>query len=154
MKRLIQFFSRRVTNDNADGTFARWACTGSAIAVLIIATVFFVRNSRDGTELLCGLGLTLVTCLALAVTGEATSRLHWATLQHQLPLRTRLGEFAGYVATFGILFGGVWQLATLPLERPEMTMGLLLILSASMAVACLGIWSTLRQVGRLKAVKP
>ena len=101
-----------------------------------------------------GLGQLEQERLLVEARRHAALQVNKAPLQHQLPLRTRFGEFAGYVATLGILFGGVWHLSTLPLERPEMTMGLLLILSASMAVACLGIWSTLRQVGRPKAVKP
>lgn len=144
MKTLFGFFNRPISDENHDGTFARWACAGSAVGVFILATVFFCRHAQDLVQLLAGLTLTVMTVIVLFWTGITTSQLQKAVLSRKIPMRARLPEFAGYVATLGILFAGVLYLPSLPLDRVGMTMGLLVILLASLVPSGLGAWSTLR----------
>ncbi len=144
MKTLVRFFHRPVSDESLDNSFALWSCAGGGVGVFVLATVFFSRHAQDWVQLICGLALALVSAVVLFGVGITTTRLQKAVLSRKIPVRARIGEFAGYIAMIGILLGGLIYLPTLPLDRVGMTMGLLLILLASMIPASLGTWSTLR----------
>ena len=60
----------------------------------------------------------------------------------KVAIRSRWPEFASYVVCFGVLMTGIMSLAGLGLSPVQITLGLLLIGSLSLAIVVLGMMTT------------
>jgi hypothetical protein len=70
---------------------------------------------------------------------------HVAGFGEGVALRLRRLQFAGFVVGVAVLITGAWSLGNLGLTQAQVTLGLLLVCSLSLAVVVFGMMTTLVQ---------
>jgi hypothetical protein len=131
----------RFSDESLDACLAQWAGYLGAIAVVSTSVVALVKHPGTRADFLFGLGLASVVSLLLAQLGTLCRQV--MGLRDRLPLRSRWPEFASYAACLGLLVQGTRWLAGLELTPAQITLGLLLTCSLSVAVLVLGMMTTL-----------
>ncbi len=144
MTTIHRVLNHRFSNDAFDARFGQLACYLGAIAILPTAVVALIKHPGSRADLLLGLGLAGLLGLLLAMLGAlCRRRTGW---QAELSLRSRWPEFASYAACIGLLILGISSLVGLGLTPAQVTLGLLLTCSLSLAVLVLGMTTTLVRV--------
>ena len=116
------------------------ACTMGGIAILPLAVVALIRHPGSRAEFLLGLGLAGLVALLCVMLGMLCR--HAVGLGDKVAIRSRWPEIASYVVCFGVLMTGIMSLASLGLTPVQITLGLLLIGSLSLAIVVLGMMTT------------
>jgi hypothetical protein len=140
MKPILVALNHRLTGEPFDARVGQLACILAGIAILPLAVVALVRHPGSRTEFLLGLGLAGLVALLCVMLGVLCR--HAVGLGGKVAIRSRWPEFASYVICFGVHITGVTSLAGLGLTPVQITLGLLLISSLSLAIVVLGIMTT------------
>lgn len=143
MKPILVAVNRRLTGETFDARVGRLACILGGIAVVPLAVVALVRHAGSRADFLLGLGLAGLVALLCVMLGMLCR--HAAGLGGKVAIRSRWPEFASYVVGVGVLITGITSLAGLGLTPVQITLGLLLIGSLSVAVVVLGMMTTMVQ---------
>jgi hypothetical protein len=98
--------------------------------------VALVRHPGSQAEFLIGLGLACLMALLFVMLGMLCRHIG------KLAMWSRWREIASYCVCLGIMIKGIWSLADLGLSPIQVTLGLLLLCSLSLAVLVLGIMTT------------
>lgn len=148
MNTLIRFFHRPLSSRRFDAIVPRWSSYVVGPALLIFVSATFPRQASDSRELFLGLSLGLLLCLLYLLFGNLLGWLQELLLKKPMPTHLRLGEYISY-GSFPVVFGlGLQGLSTLSLTKPGFMIGILLLLSVTTAVLCLGILSSLMRIKR------
>jgi hypothetical protein len=140
MKPILVALNHRLTGEPLDARVGQLACILGGIAILPLAVVALVRHPGSRAESLLGLGLAGLVALLCVMLGMLCR--HSVGLRDKVSLRSRWPEFASYVVCFGVLMTGIMSLADLGLTPVQITLGLLLIGSLSLAFLVLGMMTT------------
>jgi hypothetical protein len=140
MKTLRISLSHRLSDESLDTRLGQLACYLAAIAIVPVATVALIRHPGSRADFLLGIGLAGLLSLLLMMLGTLCRRS--AGWRDKVALRSRWPEFGSYFGCIGLLIAGVWSLSALGLAPVEITLGLLLIVSSSLAVLVLGMMTT------------
>jgi hypothetical protein len=140
MKPILIALNRRLTGEPFDARIGQLACILAGIAILPLAVVALVRHPGSRAEFLLGLGLTGLVALLCVMLGVLCRQA--VGLGGKVAIRSRWPEFASYVVCFGVLITGIMSLAGLGLTPVQITLGLLLIGSLSLAIVVLGMMTT------------
>jgi hypothetical protein len=137
--RMVQ--SYRFSNESFDSRLGQLACYFGAVAVVPTSVVALVKHPGSRADFLFGLGLACLVGLLCAMLGTLCRRGMGSHCR--LSLRSRWPEFASYAACVGLMVQGIRSLAGLGLTPSQVTLGLLLTCSLSLAVLVLGMMTTL-----------
>jgi len=129
--------NHRLTGEPFDARVGQLACILAGTAILPVAVVALVRHPGSQADFLLGLGLAALVSLLCVMLGVLCR--HSVGLGGKVALRSRWPEFAGYFVCVGTLITGVLSLAGLGLTPAQVTLGLLLICSLSLAILVLGM---------------
>jgi hypothetical protein len=140
MKPILIALNHRLTGEPFDARVGQLACILGGIAILPLAVVALVRQPGSRAEFLLGLGLAVLVAMLCAILGMLCRQL--VGLGDKVAIRSRWLEFASYVVCFGVLMTGIMSLAGLGLTPVQITLGLLLIGSLSLAIVVLGMMTT------------
>jgi hypothetical protein len=141
MKTIRTALAYRFSDESLDARLGQLACYLGAVAFVPTSVVALVKHPGSRADFLFGLGLACLVGLLLAMSGALCRR--GMGLRDKLSLRSRWPEFASYVACLGLLVLGTRWLAGLGLTPAQVTLGLLLTCSLSLAVLVLGMMTTL-----------
>jgi hypothetical protein len=140
MKTLRIALSRRLSDESLDSRLGQLACSLGGIAIVPVARVALLRHPGSRADFLLGIGLAVLLSLLCMILGMLCRRsTGWRA---KVAPASRWPEFAGYLGCIGLLIAGVWSLSDLGLAPVEITLGLLLIGSLSLAVLVAGMMST------------
>jgi hypothetical protein len=117
------------------------------MSIVPVASVALVRHLGSQADFLLGLGLAAIVSLLCVMLGMLCR--HAVGLKDKVALWVRWLQFASFAVGVGVLITGGWSLGSLGLTDAQVTVGLLLICSLSLAVAVLGMMMSL--VHSLKA---
>jgi hypothetical protein len=112
----------------------------AGISIVPVAVVALVRHPGSQADFLLGLGLACLMALLFVMLEMLCG--HIVGFGDKVTIRSRWPEFASYVACLGIMITGVGSLAGLVLTPVQVTLGLLLLCSLSLAVLVLGMMTT------------
>jgi H+/Cl- antiporter ClcA len=141
MKTIRMVLGHRLSDETLDTRLGRLACYLGALAVVPTSVVALVRHPGSRADFVFGLGLACLLGLLCAMLGTLCRR--GMGLKAKWSLRSRWPEFASYAACIGLLVLGIRWLAGLGLTPSQVTLGLLLTCSLSLAVLVLGMMTTL-----------
>ncbi len=130
----------RLTGEPFDARVGQLACILGGIAIVPMAAVALVRHPGSQADFLLGLGLACLLALLFVMLGMLCG--HVGGFGDKVALRSRWPEFASYVVSVGTLITGIMSLAGLGLTPVQITLGLLLLSSLSLAVLVLGMMTT------------
>ena len=151
MKTIRIALNHRLTAESFDARVGQLACILGGIAIFPLAIVALVRHPGSRAEFLLGLGLAGLVALLCVMLGIVCRQL--VGLGDKCAIQSRWPEFAGYVVCFGVLMTGIMSLAGLGLTPVQITLGLLLIGSLSLAIVVLGMMTTVVR-SRTQALLP
>lgn len=141
MKSIRTALGHRFGDESIDARLGQSACYLGAVAIVPTSVVALVRHPGSRADFVLGLGLACLLGLLCIMLGVVCRRV--AALHEKWCLRSRWPEFAGYAACVGLLVLGIRRLPGLGLDPAQVTLGLLLICSLSLAVLVLGMTTTL-----------
>ena len=122
-----------------DGLFSQWGAIGSGLVFLVLAVANLPKVAISRSELVLGIGTSLVMFLVTVIFGVLARRVHEAASRGEL--RTRLWEYLSHTICLAMLVVGLWQLPNLGVGEAGMLLALLV--AACLATASLGILATL-----------
>jgi len=134
-------FNHRLTGKPFDTRVGQVIGYLAGITIVPVAVVALVRHHGSRADFLLGLGLAGQLALLFVMLGMLCR--HVEGFGDKVSLRSRWPEFVSYVACVGVMIPGVWSLAGLGLTPAQVTLGLLLICSLSLAELVLGMMTTL-----------
>ncbi len=129
-----------LSDESLDARIGQWVGFAGAVAIIPTAVVALLRHPGTRPEFLLGLGLACLAGALLGALGMASRRL--TGLRPRPSAWSRWPEFAGYAAAVGLLLQGTRWLSGLALTPAQITVGLLLMCSLSLAVVVLGMMTT------------
>ncbi len=141
MKTILTALCHRLSDESLDTRLGQLACYLAAVAIVPTSVVALIRHPGSRVEFLLGVGLACLLGLLCAMLGPLCRR--GMGLHDRLSLRSRWPEFASYAACIGLLVIGIRWIAGLGLAPAQITLGLLLTCSLSLAVLVLGMMTTL-----------
>lgn len=151
MADLSSVLRRRISEPWFDAKMGQWVCCLGGVAILPMALVALVRHSGSRSDLYVGLGMAFVCALLLIILGPLVRHVD----SFKLPARARWVEFVSYGAAVGVLFGGIRLLATIGGSPAQVTLGLLVVSSLSLAILDFGMMTTLtRALGTREGSAP
>ena len=112
----------------------------AAVSIIPAAVLALVRHPGSRADFLLGLGLAVLMALLFVMMGMLSRQVE--DVREKMTMRSRVPEFASYVACIGIVTAGIESLAGLGLTPVQVTLDLLLICSVSLSVLVLGIMTT------------
>ena len=112
----------------------------AGMAIVPVAVLALVRHPGSRAEFFLGIGLACLMALLFVMLGILCR--HAVGLGDKVSIRSRLPEFACYVTCMAVMITGVLSLAGLGLTPVQITLGLLLLCSLSLAVLVLGMMTT------------
>ena len=130
----------RLTNDSFDARVAQLVLYFAAVFIIPTAILALVRHPGSRADFLLGLGLAVLMALLFVMLGLLSRQVEG--VKEKLSMRSRVPEFASYVACIGITITGVGSIASLGLTPVQVTQALLLICSLGIAVLVLGMMNT------------
>jgi hypothetical protein len=133
--------SYRLSDESLDLCLGQVACYLGAVAIVPMSVVALVKHPGTRVDFLFGLGLACLVGLLCAILGTLCRRGMGS--QGRLSVRSRWPEFASYAACLVLMVQGIRSLAGLGLTPAQVTIGLLLTCSLSLAVLVLGMMTTL-----------
>jgi hypothetical protein len=138
MTNLARVLGRRVSETRFDARMGQLACYLAGFAILPMATIALVRHSASRPDVGLGLGLALLLALLCIMLGTLCRHVDLLNV----PARARWAEFLCDFACAGLLIGGIRLLAAIGGSPAQVTLGVLLVGSLSMAVLVFGILTT------------
>jgi len=130
----------RLTSDPFDARVAQLVLYIAAVSIIPTAILALVRHPGNHAEFLLGLGLAVLMSLLFVMMGILVRPV--GLVKDKLTMRSRLPEYASYVACIGITITGVGAIASLGLTPVQVTQSLLLICSLGIAVLVLGMMNS------------
>ncbi len=130
----------RITGEPFDARVGEVIVYLAAIAILPVAVVALVRHPGSRADFLLGLGLASLLALLLVMLGMLSR--HVGGIRDKVTMRSRWLEVTSYVVCMVVTIVGVESLAGLGLTPVQVTLGLLLLCSLSLAVLVLGMMTT------------
>jgi hypothetical protein len=112
----------------------------AAVSIIPAAILALVRHPGSRADFLLGLGLAVLMALLFVMLGLLSRRVEG--VREKMTMRSRLPEYASYVACMGITITGVGSIASLGLTPVQVTQALLLICSLGIAFLVLGMMNT------------
>jgi len=112
----------------------------AAVSIIPAAILALVRHPGSQADFLLGLGLAVLMALLFVMLGLLSRQVEG--VKQRLTMRSRVPEFASYVACIGITITGVGSIASLGVTPVQVTQALLLICSLGIAVLVLGMMTT------------
>jgi hypothetical protein len=109
----------------------------AAVSIIPAAILALVRHPGSRADFLLGLGLAVLMALLFVMLGLLSRQVEG--VKEKMTMRSRVPEFASCAACIGILIMGLGSLASTPVQ---VTLGLLLLCSVSIAVLVLGMMTT------------
>ena len=153
MNILTRFLSHPLSNKKFDASLPRW------VSIPVGAGHFCCRGSnlsatgqQSGQNCVWGLAWHFYRSCSFRYSEPCSVWLE--ELAAEKALRSIVIGSANTSVTVlsSLIFGGgLWGLSTLPLAKPGFMIGILLLLSVSLALTCLGILSSLMRIGRESA---
>lgn len=141
MQAIRTALGHQLSDESLDARLGQLVCFLGAVAFIPTAVVALVRHPGTRSDFLLGLGLACLAGSLLAVLGTLCRRM--TGLRHKPPFRSRWPEFSSYAASIWLLVQGTRWLSGLGLTPAQITVGLLLTCSLSLAVVVLGMMTTL-----------
>lgn len=138
MMGLPSVLRRRVSEPGFDARIGQLVCSLGGLAILPMAAVALVRHSASRSDFMLGLGLGVLLALLFIMLGMLCRRL----VLLELPARARWAEFLCDIAGVGLLIGGILAVAALGGSPVQVTLGVLLVSSLSLAVLLFGMLTT------------
>jgi hypothetical protein len=138
IRRILEF---RLGNDSFDARLGQLACSLVGIAILPVAAVAILKHAGSRADILLGFGLACLLGLLCILLGMLCRRN--AELRGKVTPGSRWTEFASYLGCFGTLVAGIGLLSDLGMSPAQITLGLLVTGSLSIAVLVLGMTTTL-----------
>jgi hypothetical protein len=138
MTSLMGVLRRLVSERELVAKMGQLACYLAGFAILPMATIALVRHSAGRPGVVLGLGLALVLALLCIVLGTLCRHVDLLNL----PARARRAEFLCDFACGGLLIGGMRLLAAIGGSPAQVTLGVLLVGSLSIAVLVFGMLTT------------
>jgi hypothetical protein len=135
---LVRVFRRRLSEAGFDARMGQLACYLAGFAILPMATIALVRHSASRADVVLGLGLALVSALLFVMLG--TLCRHVDSLN--VPAQARWAEFLCDFACVGLFIGGIRLFAAIGGSPAQVTLGVLMVVSLSIAVLLLGMLTT------------
>jgi hypothetical protein len=130
----------RLTNEPFDTRVGAVIGYLAAIAIVPVAVVALVRHPGSRADFLLGLGLAVLMALLFVMLGILSR--HVGGIRDKVTMRSRWLEVTSYVVCMVVTIVGVESLAGLGLTPVQVTLGLLLLCSLSLAVLVLGMMTT------------
>ena len=147
MRPILTVLNHRLTGESFDARVAQLFCILGGIAIFPVAVLALVRHPGSRAEFLLGLGLACLMALLLVMLGMLCRQT--VMLGDKVAIRSRWPEFASYVVCFGVLITGMMSLAGLGLTPMQVTLGLMMICSSSLALVVFGLMTTM-----VRAMRP
>ncbi len=144
MRPIVTALNHRLTGEPFDARFGQLVCCLAGIAIVPMAVVALVRHPGSRAEFLLGLGLAGLVALLCIMLGMICR--HVVALGGRIAIRSRWPELASYVVCVCVLITGIMSLAGLGLTPAQVTLGLLVICSLSLAILLLGMMTTVARL--------
>lgn len=141
MKNARTLLSRRFTSESFDCRLTLGVAYLGGLAMIPLGIIALRKHPGSRDEFLIGLGLACLLGLLIAVMGTLVPQV--AVSARKIPAKSRWPEYASYVGCIGLMIAGMRSLPTLGLSPVQVTLGVLLAGSLSLAVLLLGMMSTL-----------
>lgn len=138
LRTLLEF---RLSEDSLDARLGQLACSLAGMAIIPVAAVAIIRHGGSRADIFLGFGLACLLGLLIILLGMLCRRN--VESQAKVTLRSRWPEFASYLGCFGTLVAGIGLLPDLGMSPAQITLGLLVTGSLSIAVLVLGMTTTL-----------
>lgn len=140
MKTIRMALTHCWTDEPLDTRLGQLACYLGAVAIVPTSVVALVKHPGGRADMFLGLALACLVAVLLVMLGTLCRRSQG--VRDKTSLRSRWPEFASYAACVGFLVVGIRWFADLGLTPVQITIGLLLTCSLSLAVLALGMMTT------------
>jgi len=147
MRPILIALNYRLTGEPFDARVVQLICYLGGMAIVPGAVVALVRHPGSRAEFLLGLGLACLMALPFGMLGMLCRQA--VMLGDKVAIRSRWPEFASYVVCFGVLMTGMMSLAGLGLTPVQVTLGLMMICSLSLALVVFCLMTTLVRAMKL-----
>ncbi len=141
MKAARMLLSHRFTSESFDGHVGLAAAYLGGLSIIPLALIALRRHPGSRAEFLIGLGLACLMGLLLATLGTLARQI--VVSAGNIRAKSRWPEYFSYVGCMGLMIAGMRSLPTLGLSPVQVTLGVLLVGSLSLAVLMVGMMSTL-----------
>jgi hypothetical protein len=141
MKTIRNILAFSLSSNSFDARLGQLACSLAGIAIIPLAAMAIQKHAGSRADIFLGLGSACLLGLLCVMLGMLCRRN--VELQAKVTLRSRWPEFASYLGCLGILVAGIGHLADLGMSPAQITLGLLVTGSLSIAVLVLGMTTIL-----------
>ncbi len=141
MKSARTLLSHSFTSESFDCHVGLAAAYLGGLAMIPMALIALRKHPGGRLDFLIGLGLACLLGFLLVTLGTLARRI--VVSAGHVPAKSRWPEYASYVGCMGLMVAGMRSLPTLSLSPVQITLGVLLVCSLSLAVLVLGMMSTL-----------
>jgi len=131
MRPILIALNYRLTGEPFDARVVQLICYLGGMAIVPGAVVALVRHPGSRADFLLGVGLAVLLALLCVMLGMLCR--HFEGFRDKVALRSRWPEFASIVGSIGVMITGIRSLAGLGLTPAQVTLGVLLICSLSLA---------------------
>lgn len=143
---LPSVFSRPICKAEVEAKVGQLLCSLGGLGLVPIAVVALVRHAGNRSDFFVGLGMAFVLALLLIMLGVLTR--HVTLLK--IPAQARWVEFLSYLAGIGVMIGGIRALAAIGGSPAQITLGLLTVMSLSLAVLSFGMLTSVARTLRIR----
>jgi hypothetical protein len=133
--------SHRFTSESFDCHVGLAVAFLGGLAMIPMAFIALMKHPGTRLDFLIGLALACLVGLLLVKLGTLARRI--VVSAGNIPAKSRWPEHASYVGCIGLMIAGMRWLPPLGLSPVQVTLGVLLVCSLSLAVLVLGMMSTL-----------
>ncbi|SIO58234.1 hypothetical protein SAMN05444166_5601 [Singulisphaera sp. GP187] len=144
MRFLPSVLRRQLSGAEFDAKLGQWVCCLAGVVILPLSVVALVRHPGSRSDFFVGLGVAFVLALLLLMLGMLVRRIDLL----KLPARARWAEYLGDLACLGVMIGGIRFVATLGGSPAQVTLGILVVGSLSLAVLVFGMLTTVARALR------
>lgn len=141
MKTIRIALNRPLSSRSLDARLGPLACYLAAVAIVPTSVVALIRHPGSQADLIFGLALTGLLSLLLMSLGMLVGMFCRRNLglREGISLRSRWTEIASFPACIALFVLGIRWLTGLGLSPAQVTLGLLMTCSLSLAVLVLGL---------------
>jgi hypothetical protein len=141
MNKVMEMMGLRLSNDRLDARLAQLVCDLGGLVIIPIAIVAITKHTGSRGDIFLGTGLAGVLGLLCVLMGMLCRRN--CELQGKMTLRSRWPELASDVGCLVTLIAGIKRLPQLGMTPAQITLGLLVTCSLSIAMIVFGMTTTL-----------
>jgi hypothetical protein len=141
MKSARRLLSHSFTGQSVDSRVGFAVAYIGGLAKIRVALTALRKHPGSRAEFLIGLGFACLLGLLLVTLGTLARRI--VVSAGHVPAMSRWPEYASYAGCMGLMIAGMRSLPTLGLSPVQVTLGVLLVCSLSLAVLVSGMISTL-----------